>query len=89
MYHLRIEDDAFFVGQRCLGGILEVVVLGADGGKYLLKLEDNNEVFINVEMLSDIDKFLGITMSRPIWIWICENELKAEISNYARLRSRG
>jgi len=94
MYYVRIEDDSFFVGERCLGDILEVIVIGCgvvNGtiAQYTIKLEDNNEVLIQVPTNSDIDRFLGITMMRPIWIWICENELVAEISNYARLRSRG
>lgn len=90
MYPLRIIDNDFYVGERWLGDILEVTVIAAgsvngNDAQYTFRLEDNNEVLINVPVHTDIDKFLGITMLKPVWIWCCENELKAEISNYARL----
>jgi hypothetical protein len=97
MYYVRIEDNSFMVGQRCLGDILEGIITGCgavDGrvAQYTFKMEDNNELLIQAAVNSDLDKFLGITSMKPIWIWCSENEIKAEISNYARLgpvRRRG
>jgi hypothetical protein len=97
-YPLVMRENRFFVGERCLGDVLEVTIIAAGActshGRafYIAQLEDKNEVLLQVTAGSDIDKFLGITMCRPIWIWCSENKLKMEISNYARLgpvRSRG
>lgn len=87
---LYIKDELFYVGQRCLGNILEIKVTAAgcvDGlaAEYTAELEDKHEVAIQVQTNSELDKFLGITMHRKIWVWCFEGRLKGEISNYDRL----
>jgi hypothetical protein len=73
MYPLIEKDNALWVGERCLGEIIEVVVVqaGSVNGN-VAEYATMNHLLIRIPVNSEVDRFLARTMFTPIWIW-CDN----------------
>lgn len=91
-------DDNFYMDlgpkQGCMGDVLEVTVLAQE----LVTFDNNinsyifricgihNRYRLYVEIGSDLDRFLAITMHKPIWLWVSNGKVVTEISNYGQDR---
>lgn len=93
-------DGCFYVDNReapshCLGDILEIKIIASEEvtqdqalASYRFYVNGTlNEYRLYVQVGQDLDKFLGITMHRPVWLWVGKDGITAEISHYAGIRS--
>ena len=90
MYPLSVHDSYLWAGERGLGDIIEVTVVSSGYvdvrcAEYITK----DDLLIRAKTNSPFDQFLGMTISRPIWIWATPEGIDYELSRYGcRTRSR-
>jgi hypothetical protein len=87
---MYILDSFYSADGRCFGNILEIKILATkvvNGSitSYRFCIIGFCEQFqLFVKTGSKLDRFLGHTMFRPIWIWVDEKGIGVELSNYGR-----